>query len=365
MSQSSSNARLYVFVIIAAVGMWLLSGIIFLNEEKLEEQTGADASSQQTSIEVLLIERQTLPRTAEIYGVTQAQRDVNLSAKTQGEVQQILAKEGAFVKRGAPIVRIDMQDRKERLAAVNALVVQRQQEYEAALKLKEKGFESDVSLARAKAALDSAKAEKKSIEMDIGFTTIRAPFSGILEKINVEEGDFAGVGVFGVEGSIARMLDLNPLLAVGEISGKERSFLNKGAFAKVIFPDGTSYEGTVSYVAQAATEASRSFPVEVSIPNDDYQLAAGVSVTVKISLGEMQAHIIPSSLLSLNDDGTLSVKALNEDNTVISYEVNVVNEAQEGVVVDGLPERIRIISSGQNFVSVGETVAQERISTAP
>ena len=364
-SQSLSKARFYVYVIIVIVVIWLLSGIIFSSSDSNQSDVIEDTQTKaQTVIEVTRIEQQTVPRTTEIYGVTQAQRDVKLSAKTQGEVVAVLAREGEFVKQGTPIVRIDMQDRKERLTAAKALVKQRVQEYEAALTLKERGFESDVSLARAGAALDAAKAERKAIEMDIGFTTIRAPFSGILEKINVEQGDFAGVGVFGVDGSIARILDLDPLLAVGEVTQQQRSALSKHSKARIIFPDGSEKQAIVSYIAQAATDASRSFPIEASIPNKDYTLAAGISVTIELSLGQMPAHIVPSSLLNLDDEGTLSIKALDDALNVVAYPVEVISETQRGVVVSGLPKQVRIISSGQNFVSIGETISQERIRTA-
>jgi membrane fusion protein, multidrug efflux system len=356
-------ARLYVFLIIAIVGVWLLSGII-MPSKKAEEQKENQKVAADTIIEITEIAQQTIPRTTEIYGVTEAERDVNITAQTQGEVKAILAKEGKFIKEGAPIIRIDMNDRKERLDAAHATVQQRQQEYNAALKLKEKGFESDVAVTRALAALNNAVAEHKAMNLDIGFTTVRAPFSGILEKVNVEQGDFAGVGVFGVEGAIARVLDLNPLIAKAEVTSQDKGLLTQGGSAIVTFPDGTKKQAILRYISQAATQESRAFPVEVAIPNDDYALPAGTSVTIGLSLENVEAHIIPAALLSLKDDGSLSVKGLNDNNEVVVYDITILSEAEGGVVVQGLPDTVNIISKGQNFVNKGDVIDESRLRFA-
>ncbi len=350
-------AQRYAIIAAIIILLWVLSGVVWRAiVSDAEEAVGEKAAPLAGKIELMASNAVSKQRYAEIYGVTKASRDVSLAAQTQGEVVAIIAREGKPITRGAPIVRIDMQDRKTRLAAAQALLLQRQQEFAGAKRLKEKGYESDVAYARTKAELQDVKATIAQLKLDIGHTTIRAPFDGVLEAVNVEMGDFAGVGVFGVEGSIARVIDIDPLLAVGEVTQSDRAFIDDGKPVNVRFENGTEIEGTISYLAKAANEQSRSFPFEVSLNNKDASIASGLSATIRLPLQSVDAHLVPSSLLSLNDAGELRVKVLDDEQRVTSYIVDIIEESEQGLWLGGLPQQVRFISAGQSFVKDGDVV---------
>lgn len=360
-----TSSQRYAIIAIILVVLWVLSGVVWRGvTDDVDEVAGEKATQVKQRIEILKSEAISKQRYAEIYGVTQPNRDVSIAAQTRGEVVAILAREGKPIDRGAPIVRIDMQDRKMQLAAAEASLVQRQAEFEGAKKLKAKGFESDVAYAKAKADLQNAKASIAALKLDISYTTIRAPFSGLLEKINVEKGDFAGVGVFGVEGSIARVIDINPLLAVGETAQADRPFVNMNKPVIVHFSDGREVEGKITYLAKAATENSRSFPFEVSLPNDDISIASGLSATIRLPLDEKLAHLVPSSLLSLNDAGDLQVKTLDAENRVVSQGIAIMEESNEGLWLSGLPQNVTFITKGAAFLQDGQTIDESTIDLA-
>ena len=71
---------------------------------------------------------------------------------------------------------------------------------------------------------------------------------------------------------------------------------------------------------------------------------------------ELLAHKIPPSILTLQDDGTIGVKALNEKNTVIFYPIQKVKDTIDGMWVSGLPNEINLIISGQEYVSSGQII---------
>jgi multidrug efflux system membrane fusion protein len=235
-----------------------------------------------------------------------------------------------------------------------------------AQQLVKRGFESAVGVKRAKAAMTNTQAALKQMRLEIGFTTIKAPFDGFLEKINVKVGDFAGVGVFGVEGAIARVVDIDPLLVIGAVNQADRPFVAEKEAVKVMFGDGQEVQGHVHYLAHAAEPTSRAFPIEVSVENPDAQLLAGVSATLHIPLSEVQAHQLPASSLSLQDDGGVQVKAIDAEGKVVVYPVTLmeavnVAEAKGGVWVQGLPETVRVIVQGQAYAAEGEVIAPEKI----
>jgi len=71
---------------------------------------------------------------------------------------------------------------------------------------------------------------------------------------------------------------------------------------------------------------------------------------------ELLAHKIPPSILTLQDDGTIGVKALDENNTVIFYPIQKVKDTIDGMWVSGLPNEINLIISGQEYVSSGQII---------
>ena len=68
------------------------------------------------------------------------------------------------------------------------------------------------------------------------------------------------------------------------------------------------------------------------------------------------AHKIPPSVLTLQDDGTVGVKAINENNKVIFYPIKKEIDTIDGMWVSGLPESIELITSGQEYVSIGQII---------
>ena len=93
------------------------------------------------------------------------------------------------------------------------------------------------------------------------------------------------------------------------------------------------------------------------MPNPDGAIASGLSVQVRIPTGQVTAHFISPAILSLSEDGRLGVKTVGDGDVEAFHEVAVERAQRDGVWVSGLPERARIITIGQGFVSQGETVA--------
>lgn len=69
----------------------------------------------------------------------------------------------------------------------------------------------------------------------------------------------------------------------------------------------------------------------------------------------MPAHLIPQSVLTLDNDGTLGVRAVN-DGQVSFHAIEIVQDSQQGIWVTGLPETINIITVGQEYVVAGQQV---------
>src|SRR3546814_7687423 len=119
--------------------------------------------------------------------------------------------EGARVSAGDVIAKLSRGDRPARLAEAKALLAQRRIEFEADKQLSQKGFRAETQLAATEAALEAAEAAVKIAEVELGYTTIRAPFDGVIDERLAELGDFVDRG-----DTIARLVDLDPLLIRSE-----------------------------------------------------------------------------------------------------------------------------------------------------
>jgi multidrug efflux system membrane fusion protein len=95
----------------------------------------------------------------------------------------------------------------------------------------------------------------------------------------------------------------------------------------------------------------------MSAPNPDFRVRDGVTARLSIPVGQEPAHLVSPSILTLTDDGVVGVKLLDADDRVRFQEVDILDDTREGVWIAGLPERVTLITVGQNFVNVGQKVA--------
>lgn len=91
--------------------------------------------------------------------------------------------------------------------------------------------------------------------------------------------------------------------------------------------------------------------------NQDSAIPAGISAEVIIPTGKVTAHFLSPSIVSLNTDGVPGVKTVDSENVVVFHPIDEVVKAQiDGIWVIGLPDTVDIITVGQGFVNIGETV---------
>jgi multidrug efflux system membrane fusion protein len=342
-----------------AVALWMLSGLF--GEESASPTTRASVRNGETRtgdnperrprVVVLRSSARTVRREILVSARTEPNRQVELRAETDGAVVALGVERGANVESGQRIVSLDMRDRAARLEEAEALIVQTQLQYEAAERLRGQRFVSEAQIAEAKARLVGAEAAKQSILADIDYTTIEAPFDGVLQERSVEIGDYVQAG-----DTVAFVVDTDPMIVVGEVNEREVHSLGIGNPGTARLVDGTNVDGTIRYLAPVADESTRTFRVELAVPNPDGNLRAGMTSELKLSAEEISAHTLSASALALADDGTVGVKAVDAENRVRFHPVEIVSTSPEGISVTGLPRELAIISLGQGFVIEGQLV---------
>ncbi len=362
MAAKMKKTHLAAIVMLLGVFVWVASSWIIpssnASKDAADNQSVSKEAKTAESVKALLrVERREAEQhsgVTRIYGQTEPNRTVEIAAETQGKITAIPAEEGMQYKKGDILVEIDQRDRPQRLEQARALVNQRNIEYDAAKKLLAKGFQSEVRVAEQKARLAEAKAELKAIELDLAYTKVRAPFDGTLERIHNEIGDFVGIGVFGAEGALATFVDQDPIIVTGQISEKDRAGITLDSVAQITLNTGETAEGTVRYLGAVADEASRTFRIEVEVPNPELALPSGVTAELRITSAERDAYFISPSILALDDSGKVGVKYLDAERVVHFTPIEILEDTKEGMWVMGIPSPVDLIVGGQNFVSPGQ-----------
>ena len=334
-----------------AVETWLLTLYVPGFEGASAVQESAIARQEAGLIKVRVRHSVARPKVTELVltGRTEPSRQATLSAETKGRVVAVEAAKGKRVSEGDIIVRIDPGDRQARLAEAKAVLRQRQIEYEAFRKLSAKGYQSQTRLAESLANLRAATAHLKQIELDIERTTIRAPFTGVLQDRVVEVGDYLGTG-----DPMAVIVDLQPVIAIAQVTEREVAAVRPGQPGTVRMVSGEIVDGVVRYVSSVGEEGTRTFRIEVEIPNEGGRLAAGLTAELRLPLAEVRAHLVSPALLTLTDDGAIGVKSVDSGGIVRFNPVDIVAETPEGLWIAGLPDELTIITVGQEFVLAGQ-----------
>lgn len=328
-----------------------------------------------------------------IRGRTEAARQVVVRAETSGQIISEPLRKGAFVDAGQMLCEIDPGTRETQLAQARAQLASaragipeaeaRVAEARAALEeaeindraasqLSEGGYASDTRVAATRAGVSSAKAAVQAAqsgvegaksqvqtaeaavaaaEKEIERLTITAPFSGLLESDSAELGMLLQAG-----SDCATILQLDPIKLVGFLPENEVDRVETGAQAGARLATGDEVTGKVTFLSRSADASTRTFRIEVQVPNPDLAIRDGQTVEIAVSADGAKAHLLPQSSLTLDDDGALGVRWVDDESTARFAPVIVLRDTVDGVWVTGLPDQVKVITRGQEYVVDGVPV---------
>ncbi len=305
-----------------------------------------------------------LPLEVTLRGQTKAKAIVSATAETAGIVQSVEVEKGQNVAVGDLLCTLDPSTRQDAikqaeasLTQAKAGLAQAQLSFDANMKLVEKGLapkntteQLDASLAAAEAGVQAAETAVANAEAELERTFIRAKVGGVIQAPLADAGTMLAAG-----SPCATIAELDPILFTGNVPEARIALAKTGLKAEVTTVSGAKSEGEVTYISSIADNATRSFPIEIELPNPDKKILDGLTAEAEVELGTIPAHLIPQSVLTLDDDGVLGVRAV-EDGVVDFYPVTIASDTREGVWVTGLPAKVDIITIGQEFVSAGQKV---------
>jgi multidrug efflux system membrane fusion protein len=347
---SRKSSYVVVGVILALVLGYLLVRPLF-GGHKAAGSAAAAPPPALPLVEATLTPEAQHPYAIGLRGRTQAARTVIVRSETAGVVAQTPILQGTPVGAGAVLCRLAVDARQAALDEASANLRSKQLVMQASAKLVAKGYVSQSQMMSDQASQDAAAAAVRQAQVALNQVNIRAPFAGVFDHRDAEVGAYLAPGQ-----PCGTMIELDPLLIVGDLPETEAGKVKVGAVASAKLVSGETVQGRVRFVAHDADPATRTYRVEVTAANPGDRIASGLSADIQIGGGVGPAHLVPVSALVLDSAGRQGVRFVAADGRVGFAPVTILEQAQNGVWVAGLSGPTRLITVGQSYVSEGQRV---------
>jgi multidrug efflux system membrane fusion protein len=342
--------------VLATTGIWVATGQFSSVGSARSDTAEQAAPKEEVATTRKIVQVAVLPqvehaRVIRVPGQTAADKESVLASRAAGIIEDLLVSKGDRVEKGDVILRLESEGKEAALASAEQSLKQRRAEANAAERLAKSGNTPALQLDAARTALASAQSALEMAKADLDRITVHAPFSGVIDKIHVEEGSAIMQGA-----EVATLLKLDPIVIIGEVSERELGNIQTGDKADVSLVNGEVLTGTLSYVSRAASPQTRTFRMEVSVANPDNLIPAGMTAEIAVRADALQAVALPRSVVTLHPDGNLGVRSVDDDGTVAFHPIQIVDDTAQALFVAGVPANSRIIVAGQDFVVDGEKV---------
>ena len=403
-------------LILASVVGWIGSGQFSNNVVAQDENTEISSDTENSSslnndsseseeftfsVETKIFNSSLIDQSIELQGQTIHNKKIDVKSETSGKIKNIKFARGNKVSSNSEMINISLEDRNEKLLSAKKDLerlskelilneknrdnllrqnIQRIElyeiEYASAKQLIDKGLSSksklslasfnlanaqadredikikfESTLANLEAQISNVKSVLKNIKLDIEKTTIKAPFDGIVSEKMVEETEFISVGT-----PLFTIIDLDPIKIEGYLSEFDVNKVSVGTKALIEDSNGIKKNGIISFISPSAEISTRTFEITIEADNKDLSYKSGITTKIIIKGSELKAHKIPPSILTLLDDGSVGVKAVDDENKVTFYPIKTIKDTIDGMWVSGLPQKVNLIVSGQEYISIGETI---------
>ncbi|MBM7062859.1 efflux RND transporter periplasmic adaptor subunit [Pseudomonas sp. UL073] len=356
-----------------ALSCALLSGL--LASQVLADDKPAAAAPPAPEVLVETVSSAPLPLVLEYAGRTAGYREVEVRAQVSGILQQRTYQEGATVTKDQVLFRIDPRLYQAALSQAKGALAQEQARYRQAdrdlkriRELQKKGFASESELDRyisnfeqSKANIEAAKANVQAKQIDLDYTTVKAPISGITSKETVSEGSLVAANDPN-SSLLTRLTQLDPLyvnFAYSDTEGaRVRDGVQSGALtmpangklnAVIKFGDGSTYplEGRVDFTDSFVDTGTGTISARAVVPNPEHRLLPGQFVRVLIKgFTRPNAITVPEQALAQAQKGTF-VYVVDDGGVARMREVTT-GETSGGrwVIESGLKIGERVIVEG-------------------
>lgn len=360
--------RIAATIVLVAAGAWVATGefsAVGSQEAKAAEPGTVDVDASAPVVAPLRTVAAVVPvfadhaREIRIAGATSADKNAVLAARSDGIVEMLGVVQGDDIAADTLVLKLVGADVAASVATAQVALAQAVQQLDVGEKLYARGGLAELELTTrrsAKSAADAALQQAQSAEDRL---LLKAPFAGTVDSVTVELGEWVQTGT-----PIATVLALDPIVVKAEVSERDVAFVSIGGKARVRLVSGAEMEGTIRHVAKQASVGTRTFVVEVALPNPDHRIGSGMTAEVRLFATPVPAVTVPRSVITISETGLIGLRVVGPDNLAQFAPVTLLDDTPAGMIVTGVPSGVRVIVAGQDLVRDGEPVTVTEVSAA-
>ncbi|WP_373516701.1 efflux RND transporter periplasmic adaptor subunit [Pricia sp.] len=297
----------------------------------------------------------------ELQGDVKTKQNVLVYPEMAGTLQRVYVKEGDQVRKGQTLAVIDDGGMSSQLAQLKTQAELAKTTYERRKRLWDQKIGSEIDFLSAKSNYEASQNSVDQASSQLGKSTIRAPFSGIIDDVIKDQGTVVSPGP-GSE--VFRIVNLSDMYIEVDVPETYLGDVTKGKEAMVYFPIlGDSITTIIRETGNFIKPSNRSFSVEIPVPNKKGNIKP--NLTAKVNLNDYtseEAILIPSSIISENADGEQYIyiaEAPNSDNEAVAKKsIITTGKTQSGQieVLTGIANGSHVIKEGARTVKDGQRV---------
>ena len=328
--------------------------------KQLDEAIGElEDNTKLPLVSALTVEPQQFQHYLELQGDVMTDQNVLVYPEMAGTLYRVYVKEGQRVSKGQLLASIDDGGLSSQLAQLRTQAELAKTTFERQKRLWEQNIGSEIQYLQAKTQYEAQQSAVKQLESQVGKSSIRAPFSGIVDDIIKDQGTVVSPGP-GSE--IFRIVNLSDMYIDVEVPESHLPNVTVGKEAEVYFPVlGESITTKVRQTGNFINPSNRSFSAEIPVPNKTGNVKPNLTAKVKINdYTNENAILIPQSVGSENAEGEQYVYLIAEENGEVMAKKSIITPGRtQGdylEVLEGISSGSQVIVEGARRVRDGQKV---------
>ncbi|GGD82495.1 efflux RND transporter periplasmic adaptor subunit [Planktosalinus lacus] len=294
-----------------------------------------------------------------LQGNVDTRQNILIFPEYQGVLTTVNVKEGQQVSKGQLLAKIDDGGLSSQLAQLETQYELAKTTYERQQRLWDQKIGSEIQLLQAKTNMESTQSSVKQLRSQLEKTTIRAPFSGVIDAIITEQGQVVGPG----GQALMRLVSLSDMYVKASVPESYTQSVAIGTPVKVNLNSiDTIVNGEISNVGSYINPTNRTFQVEVKIPNVQRKVKPNMMANLQINnYSKENAIAIPANAIQESATGEKYVYVLNqiEDQNAIVIRTQIETGRKNNgfiEVLSGLSDTDIIVKEGALTLKDGMTI---------
>ncbi|WP_417236287.1 efflux RND transporter periplasmic adaptor subunit [Bizionia paragorgiae] len=305
--------------------------------------------------------------TLDIQGNVTTKNLIVLTPEYNGILTHVYVKDGEKVRKGQLLAKIDDGGLSQQLAQLKIQSDLAKTTFERQKRLWEQKIGSEIQYLQAKSTYEGQQEAVNQLQKQISKTDVRAPFSGTIDDVIIEQGSVVAAG----QSQLIRIVNLDDMYIETDVPERYLSSIVSGKKVEVSFPVlGKTIETKVDQAADFIDPTNRTFKVKITIPNKDKSIKPNLTARLKINdYTNEKALLVPLSIISENADGEqylYVVKDKNDAGEGVAKRVIIETGKTQGDVIEvlsGIADGEEIIKEGARSVKEGQTVKVLTVET--